>query len=152
MDPARDNILDRVRAALRTEAHRPTAPTSAPIFPPIANPEARFHEEFTALKGEVIENPEKLRAFLGGFPKIATDRSELVSKTVDETDPGVRECDLGVTSCDCLVAQKRVDYRFHPLGRWTRTVGVAANASRDRPSRTARPRFGDGDGFAPQTL
>jgi L-lactate dehydrogenase complex protein LldG len=105
MDPARDNILDRVRAALRTEAHRPTAPTSAPIFPPIANPEARFHEEFTALKGEVIENPEKLRAFLGGFPKIATDRSELVSKTVDETNAGVRECDLGVTSCDCLVAQ-----------------------------------------------
>jgi L-lactate utilization protein LutC len=105
MNPARDNILDRVRAALRTEAHRPQAPTNAPIFPPIANPEARFREEFTALKGEVIESAEKLRAFLGSFAKIATDGSELVSKTVGEANAGVRDCDLGVTACDCLVAQ-----------------------------------------------
>src|SRR6266478_1022246 len=105
MDPARDNILDRVRAALRTEAHRPTAPTSAPIFPPIANPEARFRDEFASLKGEVVENPEKLSSFLSGFAKIATDESELVNKTVGEANAGVRDCDLGVTGCDCLVAQ-----------------------------------------------
>jgi len=105
MDPARDNILDRVRAALRTGAHRPQAPTSAPIFPPITNPEARFREEFTALKGEVIENTEALGAFLSSFSKISTDGSELVSKTVGEANAGIRDCDLGVTTCDCLVAQ-----------------------------------------------
>jgi L-lactate dehydrogenase complex protein LldG len=105
VDPARDNILDRVRAALRTEAHRPQAPTSALIFPPIADPEIRFREEFTALKGEIIESAEKLRAFLGGFVKIAADGSELVSKTVGGTNASVRDCDLGVTACDCLVAR-----------------------------------------------
>ena len=34
MDVARDNILDRVRTALRAPAHRPLPPTDAPIFPP----------------------------------------------------------------------------------------------------------------------
>ena len=105
MDVARDNILQRVRAALRVEAHRPPAPASTPIFPPIAEPEARFREEFAALKGEFIENAEKLGVFLNGFPKIATDGSELAGKMVGEANGGVRECDLGVTSCDCLVAQ-----------------------------------------------
>jgi L-lactate dehydrogenase complex protein LldG len=105
MDVARDNILQRVRAALRVEAHRPPAPTDAAVFPPIAEAEARFREEFAALKGELIENAEKLRAFLDGFPKIVTDGSELAGKTVGEPNAGVRECDLGVTSCDCLVAQ-----------------------------------------------
>lgn len=105
MDVARDNILQRVRAALRVAAHRPPAPTNTPIFPPIAEPEARFREEFASLKGEIIENAEKLCAFLQGFLKIATDGSELTSKTVGEPNAGVRECDLGVTSCDCLVAQ-----------------------------------------------
>ena len=48
MNPARDNILQRVRAALRVEAHRPAAPTSAPIFPAVINPEVRFREEFVS--------------------------------------------------------------------------------------------------------
>jgi L-lactate dehydrogenase complex protein LldG len=105
MNPSRDNILDRVRAALRTEAHRPQAPTSSPIFPPIANPEVRFRDEFTTLKGELIESAEKLREFLGAFAKIATDGSELVGNSVGEANAGIRDCDLGVTACDCLVAQ-----------------------------------------------
>ena len=105
MNAGRDNILQRVRAALRVEAHRPTAPTSAPIFPAVTNPEARFREEFTAIKGELIENADALREFLKGFAKIATDGSELAGKMVGDANAGVRECDLGVTSCDCLVAQ-----------------------------------------------
>jgi L-lactate dehydrogenase complex protein LldG len=105
MNVARDNILNRVRAALRVPAHQPPSPTSAPIFPPVTNPEARFREEFTALRGEFIENGETLAAFLKGFAKIATDGSELVRKAIGEANTSVRECDLGVTSCDCLVAQ-----------------------------------------------
>jgi L-lactate dehydrogenase complex protein LldG len=105
MDVARDNILDRVRAALRVPAHQPLPPTSAPIFPPVTSPEARFREEFAALKGELIENGEQLVTFLKGFAKIATDGSNLVSKAIGEANVSVRECDLGVTSCDCLVAQ-----------------------------------------------
>ncbi|HUJ71330.1 MAG TPA: lactate utilization protein [Verrucomicrobiae bacterium] len=105
MDAARENILQRVRAALRVEAHRPGAPTTSPIFPAVTNPEARFREEFVAIKGEVIENAEALRALWKGFAKIATDGSELVGETVGEANASVHECDLGVTSCDCLVAQ-----------------------------------------------
>jgi L-lactate dehydrogenase complex protein LldG len=75
------------------------------MFAPIVNPEARFRDEFTALKGEVIENAEKLRAFLSGFLKIATDGSDLISKGVGEPNAAIRDCDLGVTGCDCLVAQ-----------------------------------------------
>ena len=105
MDAARENILQRVRAALRVEAHRPTVPTTAPIFPAVTNPEARFREEFAAVKGEVIENAEALRVFLKGFAKNATDGSGIVTHMVGEANASVHECDLGVTSCDCLVAQ-----------------------------------------------
>src|SRR5882724_2774347 len=105
MDVARNNILERVRAALRVEAHRPPPPTSAPIFPPVMNPEARFREEFTAVKGELIEDNEALAVFLKGFARIASDGSDLAGKMIGEANASVRECDLGITSCDCLVAQ-----------------------------------------------
>ena len=105
MNPARENVLARVRAALRVEAHRPPAPTTAPIFPPVTNPEARFREEFIALKGELIDGAEKLREFLKSFAKIATDESELVRKMVGEGNASARDGDLGATSCDCLIAQ-----------------------------------------------
>ena len=105
MDVARDNILDRVRAALQVPAPQPPAPTSVPVFPPVTNPETRFREEFTALKAEIVEGNEALVKFLGGFTNIATDGTDLVDKTIGETNGSARECDLGVTSCDCLVAQ-----------------------------------------------
>jgi L-lactate dehydrogenase complex protein LldG len=105
MNVSRDNILGRVRAALEVEAHRPVAPTDAPVFPPIADPDPRFRAEFAALRGEIIENAQALRAFVGGFGKIATDGAELTSQFVGEPNASVRECDLGVTGCDCLVAQ-----------------------------------------------
>jgi L-lactate dehydrogenase complex protein LldG len=105
MDVARDNILDRVRAALQVPAPQPLPPTSAPTFPPVTNPEVRFREEFTALKGEIVEGNEALVNFLGSFANIATDGSDLVGKVAGETNSSVRECELGVTGCDCLVAQ-----------------------------------------------
>jgi L-lactate dehydrogenase complex protein LldG len=105
MDVARNNILDRVRAALRISAHQPLPPTNAPVFPPVTNPEVRFCEEFTAVKGELVEGSEMLAGFLKNFAKIATDGSSLVGKTIREANASVNECDLGVTSCDCLVAQ-----------------------------------------------
>ena len=105
MDVARDNILSRVRVALRIPSHQPLPPTSAPIFPPVTNPEARFREEFAAVKGELIETSEALAGFRKGFARIATDGSDLVSKSIGEANSRVSECDLGVTSCDCLVAQ-----------------------------------------------
>jgi len=105
MNVARDNILRRVRTALSVEAHRPVAPTSAPVFPPIDDAEARFRTEFAALRGEIIENTEALRAFVGGFTRIATDGSEPTSQFVGEPNASVRDCDLGVTGCDYVVAQ-----------------------------------------------
>ena len=105
MDIARDRILQRVRTALHIEAHRPLAPTDAPVFPPVVDAEARFRAEFAALRGEIIENVEALRAFLNGFAKIATDGGELTSRIAGEPNANVRECDLGITGCDCLVAQ-----------------------------------------------
>jgi L-lactate dehydrogenase complex protein LldG len=105
MDVARDHILARVRAALQLPAHQPPPPTTAPIFPPVTNPEARFREEFAALQGEFIESGETLAGFLKGFARIVTDGSELVSKAIGEANSRVSQCDLGVSSCDCLVAQ-----------------------------------------------
>ncbi len=55
MDAARENILARVRAALRTEAHRPPTPTGSAIVPAIGDLESRFRQEFTALRGEIFE-------------------------------------------------------------------------------------------------
>ena len=105
MSNARKNILNRVRDAMRTPAPQPVAPTGVPVFAPVTNPEKRFREEFLALKGEIIDSPEKLRGFLAGFTKIATDGSDLVKQAVGAGNAGVREADLGVTACDCLIAQ-----------------------------------------------
>jgi len=95
MIPSRENILTRIRTALQTEAHRPPAPTTAPVFPPVTDFEARFREEFIALKGEIITD---LPAFLGGYAKIASDVTEVTGNA------DVRQADLGVTGCDCLIA------------------------------------------------
>ena len=54
MNVARDNILGRVRAALRTEAHRPSAPTGSAVFPAITDLEGCFREEFAAVRGEIF--------------------------------------------------------------------------------------------------
>jgi L-lactate utilization protein LutC len=105
MDVARDNILQRVRAAVAMEAHRPFPPTDAPIFPPIVDIEDRFRAEFVSLRGEILEDDGALSAFLSAFAKIATDSGELTTKAVRAPNASVRECELGVTGCDCLVAQ-----------------------------------------------
>ena len=105
MNPARDNILARIRAALQTAAPRPPMPTAAPVFPPVTDLETRFRDELIALRGEWIESADKLRELLAGFPKIATDGSELVVQAVGAGNAGVREADLGVSTCDCLIAQ-----------------------------------------------
>jgi L-lactate utilization protein LutC len=55
MNAARENILARIRAALRDEAHRPPMPTGSTIFPAVGELEARFRQEFIALRGEIFE-------------------------------------------------------------------------------------------------
>ena len=95
---ARDNILNRVRDAVRTKAPRPPEPSALPIWPPVGDLEARFREEFAALRGEIVES---LPEFLAGFAKIATDGSVLAGAG----NANVREAGLGVTACECLVAQ-----------------------------------------------
>jgi L-lactate dehydrogenase complex protein LldG len=101
----RDRILGRVRDAMRTLAPATVAPSGAPVFAPVTNPEQRFREEFLALKGEFIESAEKLREFLDGFMRIATDGSDLVRQVAGKGNASTREADLGVTGCDCLIAQ-----------------------------------------------
>jgi L-lactate dehydrogenase complex protein LldG len=125
MNPARENILARVRAALRTGAHKPQAPSASPIWPPAGYLEARFRDEFAAQHGELLDSAQQLREFLKVFSKIAIDGSTLVQQAINETDRRsdilvatgplesrqecrshvLREADLGVTGCDCLVAQ-----------------------------------------------
>ena len=96
MNAARENILGRVRTALRVPAKAPVAPTAAPIFPPVTGLETWFREEFTALKGEIITD---LPAFLAGFGKIASAVPDVAGNA------DVRQADLGVTGCDCLLAR-----------------------------------------------
>jgi L-lactate dehydrogenase complex protein LldG len=102
----RERILGRVRDAVRVPAARPPLPTEAPVFPPVPDPEQYFARIFSALKGEVIASPQALRDFVGGFGKVATDGSPLVR---DAAGPGnaadARDADLGITGCDCLIAQ-----------------------------------------------
>jgi L-lactate dehydrogenase complex protein LldG len=105
MDLARERILERVRTALRVPAQRPAPPSVSAIWPPMGDVETRFRTEFEAVKGELIPNAETLRAFLASFKHIATDGSELVRGAVGEGNADVREAELGVTGCDCLVAQ-----------------------------------------------
>jgi L-lactate utilization protein LutC len=100
MNIARENILERVRAALRVEAHRPVAATASPVFPPVTDLETRFRSEFEVVKGEIIATPEALKEFLSKFTLIATDGTDLVAGNAN-----VREAELGVSGCDCLVAQ-----------------------------------------------
>jgi L-lactate utilization protein LutC len=104
-DLARANILGRVRGALHLQAHQPPKPSGVPIFPPIQDLEARFREQFTAFKGEIIETADQLRKFLGEFHAVATDGSELVRQAVRQDTSALRNCDIGVTACDCLVAR-----------------------------------------------
>ena len=96
MNSAREHILGRVRTALRVEGKAPAAPTSASIFSPVTDLEARFREEFTALKGEIITD---LPAFIAAFPNIASAVPEVAGNA------DVRQADLGVTGCDCLLAR-----------------------------------------------
>jgi hypothetical protein len=80
MNPARENILGRVRAALRVPAMRPPVPRQTMIWPPVTELETRFRMEFTALKGEMVESLPAFQAqFVAG--------------------------EVGVTGCDCLIAQ-----------------------------------------------
>ena len=105
MNPARENILNRVRVALRNPAHRPPMPTDSPVFPPVTDLEKRFGEELAVLRGEILPTRSDLTQFLAQFKRMATDGSALVREAVGEANAGVRDCDLGVTACDCLVAQ-----------------------------------------------
>ena len=105
MNPARENVLSRIRAALRTEAPRPPAPTEALIWLPVGDVELRFRTEFTAVRGELVAGAEQLREFMKHFECVATDGSELVRSVVGDRNGAVRKADIGVTGCDCLVAQ-----------------------------------------------
>jgi L-lactate dehydrogenase complex protein LldG len=105
MDLARERILERVRVALRVPALRPAPSSTSAIWPLMGDVKTRFRTEFEAVKGEFIPSGEALRAFLGSFRYIATDGSELVRGAVGEGSANVREAELGVTGCDCLVAQ-----------------------------------------------
>ena len=103
---ARERILDRIRTAVKVKAQRhPLAPTETPVFAPIADPRTLFRAEFAGLRGELIESPDALRAFLQTFKTFATDTSELVRAVVGDGNSGVRHADLGISGCDCLVAQ-----------------------------------------------
>ena len=83
MDLARENILRRVRSALRVEAHQPTPASSAPIWPAIGDLEKRFQAEFEALRGELVLDLER---FLVAFQKIATDGNDWVPGNAEACD------------------------------------------------------------------
>jgi len=105
VDLGRDRILERVRTALREPAMRPALPLDSPIWPPLDDVESRFQTEFAAARGEMITDNGALRELLTGFKLIATDDNELVRGVVGEGNADVRECELGVTCCECLVAR-----------------------------------------------
>lgn len=109
MNPARQNILGRVRTALRTGAPRPMMPTASPVWPPIGNDlVTRFREEFAVLHGEWIETTAALAAFVAGQTVCGIDAlrqyaGDAVASGLTESP--ILQADIGVTGCECLVAQ-----------------------------------------------
>lgn len=77
MNAARNNILARIHAAVRVTTTPPVPPIDSPIWPPVGDLEQRFRQEFTALRGEIIDS-------VAGF----------------DGNP-----EVGITGCDCLVGR-----------------------------------------------
>lgn len=96
MDPARERILSRIRLALRTPAVQPPEPATVAVFPPVTDLLATFVREFSAVKGELVRD---LAAFLARYRRVASAVPQV------EGDYDAREAELGVSGCDCLVAQ-----------------------------------------------
>ena len=96
MSSSREMILARIRAALRTAAPRPAEPAGVPVWPPVDDPLTTFCAEFVAVKGEIVSD---LSAFLSEFSRIASHVAEVPGSVP------VREAELGVTGCDCLIAR-----------------------------------------------
>ncbi len=113
MNPARENILARVRAALRVAAPKPTGPTASLPFAPVTDPAERFRAEFLAQRGEIITD---LPAFLKQFPRIVAEPALCgsalagatpleLSRPQGQSHNQIASADLGVTGCECLIAQ-----------------------------------------------
>jgi len=82
MNAARENILGRIRAALQVTAHRPQMPTKSPVFPPVTDLEARFREEFTALRGEIVDAiPELAEMGITGCDCLIAQTGSIVVST-----------------------------------------------------------------------
>ena len=139
MNAAREQILDRVRHALRTPAPKPSAETGAPIFPAISEVPVRFRQEFTALRGEMLSSPEELQRFLADFQRIASDC--LIAQTGSIVVSGARALSvlppvhLVIARPDQFVphlaaAMKFLRERYD--GRWPSSLSVITG-----PSRTA---------------
>jgi L-lactate dehydrogenase complex protein LldG len=108
MNPARQNILNRVRTALRASAPRPMLPTASPVWPPVGNDlMTRFRDEFAALRGEWIDTPAALDGFLNGQSVCGLDtlRQYAGDAGLGVTEAPLLQADIGVTGCECLVAQ-----------------------------------------------
>jgi L-lactate dehydrogenase complex protein LldG len=108
MNPTRETILNRIRTALQTEAHRPMSPTASPVWPTVGpDLEQRFREEFAALKGEMLDSADALAAFLSGAKVCGSDtlRQSGIDSVATGPDVPLLQADIGITRCDCLVAQ-----------------------------------------------
>ncbi len=124
---SRDIILARIRQGLAQPAPLPPRPDFvAPVHPPLNNPDVvvAFAESFQRVGGEFYycESLEHLAVQLAGFqhrqkvgapyvwePKMqALLHTASVAFRATEAD-FIAEADLGLTSCEALVAQALVD-------------------------------------------
>jgi L-lactate dehydrogenase complex protein LldG len=108
MNTSRENILHRIRLALRTEGHRPLLPSDSPVWPPDgADLVKKFRDEFAALHGELLETPEALAGFLAGKTVSGLETLRHASNLPLENiaQAPLMQADIGITGCDGLVAQ-----------------------------------------------
>ena len=119
----REQILARVREALRSQAPAPVAPTGSrrDWLPAVEDRVKLFRANATDLRAE-FHLTESTDAWLPimramNFTRIATHRGELTDLIVKQlelptlvTDDGydvhgLERCDVGITACDALIAQ-----------------------------------------------
>ena len=119
--PSKESILKRIRKALShsTPLPFPQSEANLPIFPPSSEElEVIFAEQFNALGGRFIfcVNRQELAFQFNSLIKKSDWQKvyclenmirELVGGSAEErfTDKGLADCDVSVTSCECLVAR-----------------------------------------------
>ncbi len=121
VSPSKENILKKIRKALShsTPLPFPQSEDSQPVFKPLQQePEVEFAEQFIKLQGKFIYciNQQELAFQLNSlvkkqdWNKVYCVEDKLIEPFASQLGErlvrtGLADCDVAITSCECLVAR-----------------------------------------------